>query len=62
MGEIAEDMVEGRVCCLCGCFYHDPEKPDEIYEHGYPAACRSCWKDLSKSEQREYQRALMPTL
>lgn len=35
MGEIAEDIMEGACCALCGIYFEQ--------EHGYPVACSSCW-------------------
>lgn len=43
MGEIAEDMIEGRSCSWCGCYFHDP-KTGQSYEHGYPVVCKDCWE------------------
>lgn len=37
MGEIAEDMVNGLQCSLCGVCFEE--------EHGYPVVCDSCWKE-----------------
>jgi hypothetical protein len=62
MGELAGDMVEGRSCCLCGCFYDNPDEPDVFYEHGYPAVCWDCWSGLSKRERKAHQRAEVGTL
>ena len=37
MGQIADDMINGRMCSECGiCFKK---------EHGYPVLCDSCWKE-----------------
>ena len=60
MGEMAEDIVEGRTCSLCGVFFVDAN--GDIYSHGYPAVCWDCWGDLTKRERREYQRAEVETL
>lgn len=35
MGEIAEDMIEGACCSICGQYFED--------EHGYPVACEECF-------------------
>jgi len=35
MSEIANDMVAGACCCLCGVYFEE--------ENGYPVLCRSCW-------------------
>lgn len=34
---VAEDMTEGVVCMRCGIYFEE--------EYGYPAMCKSCWKD-----------------
>ena len=35
MGEIADDMIDGLTCSMCGvCF---------VRAHGYPVLCRGCW-------------------
>jgi len=43
MGEIADSMVIGECCSLCGCYFQAPEE-DVIYEHGYPVYCKDCWE------------------
>ena len=48
MGEIADDMIEGVSCALCGQYF-------EI-EHGYPVACAECW-----DKNCGYQKALYNT-
>lgn len=62
MGEIADDMIEGRACELCGCYFIDPENQDQLYEHGHPAVCSSCWSALSKEEKKFHQKAVAETL
>jgi len=38
MGEIADDIINGKQCSLCGiCF---------VEEHGFPVVCKSCWLEL----------------
>ncbi len=45
MGEIANAMINGECCALCGQFFKKP--------HGYPVACKECWeKDCG------YQKAI----
>ena len=44
MGQIADDIIDGLCCALCGCYFTDPEDPDTLYEHGYPVACDDCWE------------------
>lgn len=46
---IADQIVDGACCALCCCPY--------IEEHGYPAVCNDCWKDLDKEEKKLHQRA-----
>lgn len=72
MGQIADDMVDGTVCCLCSMFFQGKSDPKQvtkdnprgetIYTHGYPAVCWDCWRDLSKRDRKQYQRALVPTI
>lgn len=59
MGEIADDMIDGTCCQLCGCYF---EGQDDIYTHGYPVVCRDCWRELTKDERKLYQKAQKPTL
>jgi rubredoxin len=49
MGEIADDMVNGFSCSLCGIYFQE--------EHGYPVVCETCWNDLNKREKKQYQKA-----
>jgi len=48
MGEIADDMVDGTCCALCGQYFKDPEKENMSYTHGYPVVCWDCWDDYCK--------------
>ena len=61
MGEIADDMIEGRACDLCGCYFIHRED-GEIFEHGYPATCNQCWNKLTKEEKKYHQKAIADTL
>lgn len=54
MGQIADDMICGLRCSLCGVFFRE--------EHGYPVVCKTCWKDLTKEEKKMYQRATIKEL
>lgn len=47
MGEIADDMIEGRACSLCGMYFTE--------ENGFPVLCEDCWEDGS-----ELQRSFHP--
>lgn len=49
MGQIADDMIDGLCCSLCGVYF--------VQEHGYPVVCKHCWKELSKKEKKMYQLA-----
>lgn len=37
MGEIADDIIEGVCCALCGQYFEQ--------EHGYPVACSDCYEE-----------------
>jgi len=60
MGEMADDMIEGCCCEVCGAYFLDDN--GELYEHGYPVTCNTCWKRLSKQERKDRQRAERPTM
>lgn len=70
MGQIADDMIDGTTCCVCGTFFvdqppgehRDDSKEVSLFTHGFPAACFSCWRGMSKRERNNHQRALRPTL
>ena len=36
MGEMADDIINGASCAICGVYFEE--------EHGYPAACEDCWE------------------
>lgn len=57
MGEIADDIIAGVCCALCGQYFEDPDNPDTLYEHGYPVACNECWE-----EGCGYEKAIANTL
>lgn len=50
MGEIADDYIEGRCCTGCMCYFKN--------EHGYPVLCNDCWKEATKQERKQYQKAI----
>lgn len=54
MGEIADDMINGRCCTLCGQYFIED---DQIYEHGYPVVCADCWEP-----DDDYERAIVGTM
>ena len=57
MGEIAEDIINGECCALCGEYFYRPNFGNPIpFKHGYPAACKDCYiKDCG------YQKAIAET-
>ena len=54
MGEIASDMIEGRACSECGCYFADPNGQG-TYEHGYPVLCWDCWEEGSELPKAEVE-------
>lgn len=61
MGELTDDMIEGRSCSLCGQYFCDPKDQETIYEHGHPVVCKDCWAGLTKEERKMYEKAEVPT-
>lgn len=57
MGEHADDIIEGRVCALCGQFFVDDD--EELYEHGYPVACVGCWEEGCGYGQQDEEAHLL---
>jgi hypothetical protein len=68
MGEIAEDMIDGTCCSLCGCYFRHPKKDPKtgesigIYTHGYPVVCLDCWDDLTNYDRQFVRKAEVETL
>lgn len=58
MGEIADDMIDGDCCDICGQYF---EKADAIYEHGHPATCWDCWKTLNNEEKKHHTKSDVKT-
>lgn len=56
MGELAEMIVEGKMCSWCGVCFEE--------EHGYPVACKDCWKttDAEKRKKSGVQKAVFAEL
>lgn len=42
---VADDMIDGTCCSLCGQYFVDALTNDQLYTHGYPVACEDCWED-----------------
>jgi len=51
MGEMAEDVVEGRACMKCGEFFLLDS--GDLFEAGHPCFCHLCWKELPKKQRDE---------
>lgn len=45
MGEMAEDLIDGSCCQICGEYFTE--------DHGYPVVCKECWRAMSKKERQE---------
>jgi hypothetical protein len=60
-GSIADDMINGACCVICGEYFFD-EDLHEIYEHGHPTVCISCWSELTEEERSNHQKAVVPTI
>lgn len=43
MGDIADDIIDGCCCSICGGYFVYKANNDEGFEHGYPVACSECW-------------------
>lgn len=46
MGEIANDIITGYCCSLCGVYFEEA--------HNHPVVCKDCWKQLSIAERENY--------
>lgn len=71
MGEIAEDIIDGSCCALCGQYFVEFDKGQTkiktgkngvvnnatIFSHGYPVACKDCY-----DEDCGYQEAIKNTI
>lgn len=49
MGEMADDLIDGACCNLCGCYFEG--------DHGYPVVCKDCWNNLNSKERKDFQKA-----
>ena len=57
MGEIASDMANGSCCSTCGQYFKSGI-PEEVYSHGYPVLCRSCWSKQPSQERLRYKNSI----
>ena len=67
MGDMADDMIDGSACSLCGMYFQDPKRADHIFTHDYPVLCKECWDEqtadeLKASESAGLQRAIADTI
>lgn len=67
MGDMADDMIDGSACSLCGMYFQDRKRLDLIWTHGYPVLCKECWdqqspEDRKGSERAGLQRAIAETI
>jgi hypothetical protein len=65
MGEIADDMIQGKACQWCGQYFKKTEKSTrktEIMTHGYPVVCKECYDIATKKERKNVVRAIYNTL
>lgn len=49
MGKIADEVMQGEQCELCGVMFEEP--------HGFPVVCKDCYRELTKDEKKQYIRA-----
>lgn len=59
MGQIADDMINGICCDLCGCYFMG--KDECLYEHGHSATCWECWGQLTEQEMEFHTKAEVTT-
>ena len=45
MGEVADDIIEGRCCSHCGTYF--------VEEHGYPVLCKDCFKNKDRDDDTQ---------
>jgi hypothetical protein len=59
MGQMAEDILDGSCCDLCGCYFQHPT--GGIYVHDEPVTCFDCWEDLTDEEKTIHKKADVKT-
>lgn len=64
MGQAASDILTGSVCELCSEFFATKVEGKNVHghEHGHPAVCRTCWRDLPKRERYRHKQAAVATI
>lgn len=55
MGEIAEDMIDGTCCELCGCYFESQE--GGLYTHEHPAVCWECWMGFNQGRAKSSRKS-----
>lgn len=59
MGHIAEDIIDGSCCQLCGCYFEHPK--GGIYVHDMEVVCFDCFEDLTDDEKESCIKADVKT-
>lgn len=49
MGQIADDILQGRMCVDCGVCFRK--------KHGYPVACVHCWSKYAMNDTSRPEKA-----
>ena len=44
MGQMADYAINGNTCSICGSYFQDPDDKTMAYTHGYPVACKKCFR------------------
>lgn len=52
MGEIADMMLNGIMCCQCGAALYEDVMDQQI---GFPIICDDCYAKLSDQEKENYE-------
>jgi len=60
MGQMADDITDGTTCSICGCYFENPDDKTKAYTHGFPVACKKCFRSGMKREG--IQKATAKTL
>ena len=60
MGQISEDAQDGTICSICMSFFQDPEDETKLYTHGYPVACKECFR--ASMRKRGIQKAIVKSI
>ena len=50
MGQQAEDRADGTVCIECGTYFIDEDNQHACFTHGFPVACKKCFRAGMKKD------------